>query len=486
MKVHAGANGASSSRYSEPPGLHEIPTDALLPQLAVILDSEAMKERLEDHMFASAEDRKRFLIRCCDIARVRYKPESSCMVTYRLHIEDKATRETGEQVLCGRAYPEGRSQSQWEKARGRAVVQPRFGTALLYLPELEMVLWSFPNDRKMVTLPAALDLGRGTSESLRERLASHLAPGWHVMNTASQVVHYVGEHTCTARTSIDLFDPSTNGRQAMTLFGKTYYDEEGAETDRVMRQLWKSEARRSGRLAVAQPLWYDAGLKTLWQLGVQGATLEGCDIDGPEFPSVLAEAARAVAALHVTPLSHRRSVTKSDLLSNLNTVASLLTRCRPACRSVLGPLVSRLTVQAETIPDHPTATLHGDLHMKNLFRTGNRVTLIDLDNVSAGSPYRDLGSLIAGLHYYSLLRGGAEGTVPRLAEAFLRSYEAHVPWRVSRELVDWHTAVALITERAYRCMTRLKEGRLDLVEDLIALAGQLFRTGTRCLQGTQR
>jgi hypothetical protein len=486
MMNHAAINETSSSRYSEILACHEIPTDALLPQLAVILDQAAMKDRLQDQMFESTQERERFVIRSCEIARVRYKPESSCMVTYRLEIEDRTTRETGEQVLCGRAYPKGLSLSQWEKGRIRPLVQPPFGPPLLYLPDLELVLWSFPNDRKMTTLSAATDPERFVSVILPELIVSHLGQGWKILGTTSQVVHYVGEHTCTVKMSVDLTHPFKSGLQTLILFGKTYYNEEGAETDRVMRQLWDSESRRSGRLALAKPLGYDRQAKTLWQLGIPGITLETCDIDRPEILPFLREAAGAIGALHQTPVSGARSVTSADLISNLKSVTSILIRYRPTCGQILLPLVSRLVAQADMIPAHLNATIHGDLHLKNFLVDAARVTLIDLDNVRTGSPYLDLGSLIAGLHTYCILHEKSEETVPRLVESFLRVYETHVPWPVSRDLVDWHTAVALITERAYRCVTRLKEGRPAMIEELITLAGRLSQAAASCAQGMKQ
>jgi hypothetical protein len=62
-------------------------------------------------------------------------------------------------------------------------------------------------------------------------------------------------------------------------------------------------------------------------------------------------------------------------------------------------------------------------------------------------------------------------------ERFLQTYQANVPWTVLPPLLNWYVAVALITERASRCLTRLKEGRPALVEELIALAGRLSQDG---------
>ncbi len=473
MMNHAVINGTSSSRQTETLACREMPTDALLPQLSVILDPEAMKNRLQEQVFESVQERERFRILSCEIDRVRYKPESSCMVTYRLEIEDRATRETGDQILCGRAYPDGRSQSQWEKARARAMVQPRFGKPVVYLPNLEMVLWSFPNDRKMDTLPILADSGHFTSAILPKVLASHLGEDWTLIGATRTLVHYVGEHTCTVRIDATVAHQDDHRRQTITLFEKTYYNGEGEETFQIMHQLWQSGARRSGQLVIAMPVWYDSSLKTLWQLGFKGTPFGSCDVYGSEFLPSFEEAARRLATLHVTPIACKRSTTVADLVADLKRVIPALIRLRPSCASTLRPLVNRLLAQAEQMPEEPRATLHGDLHLQNLFIGETHVALIDLDNVRTGSPLLDIGSLIAGLHYVRILQRTSPESCQRLVERFLQTYQANVPWAVLPSILNWYAAVALITERAYRCVTQIKPGRLNLIDDLVVLASQI-------------
>jgi len=132
-----------------------------------------------------------------------------------------------------------------------------------------------------------------------------------------------------------------------------------------------------------------------------------------------------------------------------------------------------LLAQAERMPEEPRATLHGDLHLQNLFIGEARVALIDLDNVRTGSPLLDLGSLIAGLHYVRILRRTSPESCHRLVERFLQTYQANVPWAVPPPILNWYVAVALITERAYRCVTQIKPGRLNLIDDLVDLACQI-------------
>lgn len=478
MMDHAVIDNLRSSAPPKGTRRNDLPSDARLPQLPTILDVEVMRERFQDGLFVSVGDRTQFVIRQCEIIQVRYKPASSCMVSYRLDIENVETGERGEQILCGRAFPKGLAQPQWEKASTRTLVQPRFGKPLVHLPEIEMVLWSFPNDRKMHTLPASIDAALGTFTIPPSWLLSHLGTGWHVTDTRSRVMHYVGEHTCTVQTAFDLIHPSQDTRQTVTLFGKTYYNEEGTQTDLVMRQLWDSAARRSGHLEIAQPLWYDARLKTLWQLGIHGTTLENHSFEAHAGIPLLKKAGHTVAAFHTTPVSNIPILTVLELLGKLETVASILIQCRPSCSPILIPLRDRLVEQARTISIGPTATLHGDLHMKNLFLTHDRIALIDLDNVRLGHPGQDIGSFVAGLLTGALAKQVPLSKMAGPVQAFLNQYDHCTPWKLDQPTLAWFTAMALVTERSYRCVTRLKDGRWGMIELLLNLANDISKASS--------
>lgn len=462
-----------TSRPSQRDGRDDIPMDVQLPQLSMILDAEAMRKTLWNGMFESTSVRDRFLIRQCDIIQVRYKPTSSCMISYRLDVENVETRESGEQILCGRAFPNGRSLPQWEKASTQALVQPRFGKPLIHLPEIEMVLWSFPNDRKIHTLPASSHAALSTSSIPPNWVLAHVGTGWQVADTKSRVMHYVGEHTCTVQTSFELIHSSRDTRQTLTIFGKTYYNEEGAQTDLVMQQLWNSEARRSGRLGVARPLRYDTRLKTLWQEGIQGTTLENHSIETPASIPLLEKAAHTIATFHTTPLSNIPQITMAEQLSKLESVASVLMQCRPTCRPILVPLRDRLIEHAKIIPLGPTATLHGDLHMKNLFLTQDRIALIDLDNVCEGHPGLDLGSFVAGLLTGALAKRVPLSQMAVPVQRFLNHYNQSTPWKIDQHTLAWFTAVALVVERSHRCITRLKHNQREHLKALLSLADRI-------------
>ncbi|MEK7830492.1 MAG: aminoglycoside phosphotransferase family protein, partial [Acidobacteriota bacterium] len=272
---------------------------------------------------------------------------------------------------------------------------------------------------------------------------------------------------------VELQNASTGEAQSVVLFGKTYYNNDGAETFARMRQLSESETCLSGRLTLAQPLAYQPEIQTLWQMGLPGVSLYEREADGSQFFALLESAAVSLAALHQTPISCSRDVGIADLLARFDEVERMVAMLRPELSSRLRSLLDRLRNQARQIDARPTATLHGDLHLKNFFVTGQKVALIDLDNLCVGDPLQELGSFIASLFYRSLAQKKPAELCRAMADVFVRAYSAASLQTINRSILDWHVAAALIAERAFRCVTRLKSDRPSLLEEVIALADKL-------------
>lgn len=452
--------------------LDDIPRDRGLPHLASLFDSKAMKNRLQERLFSAADDRCPWIIQRCVVMQVRYTPESSCLVHYRLNVEQPATGAKAEHLLYGHAFSGGRSRALWRTANTRKLVPSRFGPSLIHLPDVAMIIWNFPNHRTLQTLPGVIEAAHRAPEFLKDWVTSDLGNRWHIVKTTAQVVRYVGEQACTVRTSIVCAHPDDHVHHTRTVFGTTYAKDAGARIAHVMGQLWNSASRQ---FTVPQPLWYDAGLKTLWHRGIHGTALDSQPNDYLTSPPVLMKVAQAVASLHSTALVHLRARTKTNLLRRLETVGPVLLRGQPTCRAVLLPLLVRLTAQATMIPVRPTATLHGELNPNSLVLHKGMITVINLDHVCKGHPGQDLGSFIAGLLAWGVVHHKSLSKVSRHTQIFLDSYHQDVPWKVEQPLVAWFTAIALVTEQAYRCVTHLTSGRKEMVPTLLTLADDMSK-----------
>jgi thiamine kinase-like enzyme len=425
----------------------------------------------------------RFQLSDCQIERIKYKPGQNCLIVYKIVCSSgvsKADRFSGSvanhQLLTARIYESGGSLSRFKRAQTEHLIRPLIGSPLLHLPDLDMVAWAFPNDRKLDNLPELADLDCLRQVLLPPLVAAVFGPGWRITSLEREIAHYNPEHTCMVRVSVEMRHHQTGEAQTRLFYGKTYYDHEGAQTYYLMRQLWESQTT----LRIAQPLAYDARRRILWQMGLSGRTLLADAWDDPSFLTWLQKAGAAVATLHQTPLTFPEDGRSVDWLAELQTMGRLLPQVRPSCYDNLEKAVHRLLEQAHYLDTEPVATLHGDLHLGNFFITpngnNNQIALIDLDNLHPGSPWKDVGSFIAGLLYRGLLLEIPDALTRQAVSAFCESYRQHVPWPLPQAALNWYTAAALINERTFRCVTRLKDGRLDIVERLVQLALQL--TGT--------
>jgi len=453
---------------------HPFPTDPALPTLPTALDPSVMKIILQSHLFVE-EFRSQPLIIRCDIFHTRYKRGRSCMICYRLILQESQAAQTSEQILCARMFEEGGAVSRFQKAQTPYVVPSAFGKSLSLIPELNMVLWAFPNDRKLRGLPGLMNRNYLRNVVLPLIVRAHLGENWKIETFSTDLVHYVGEHTCTIRVCVSL-EHTINGRtKTLNYFGKTYYNDEGALSYQAMQALWNSESRRNGRLLMAQPLWYDKDLLTLWQCGLEGTTLADHDLHRTKGLHLLQQAAAAVATLHHTPVPCSPIHTIEKQIRLLQDVQELLGEVMPPCRTLLAQFTDRLRRQVSLLEPGHIIMLHGDLHLKNFLATSDGIALIDFDNLLTGSPLYDIGSFLAGFYHQGLIEESDPGTTRTLADCFLKTYETHTPQPVSHETLAWFVAMALITERAYRCVTRLKAGRFDLIPKLLGLADAISR-----------
>ncbi|MEZ4617854.1 MAG: phosphotransferase [Caldilineaceae bacterium] len=419
--------------------LHEfsyIPSDARMPKLAVALDSLLMAVRFQQLLFANEQVNlsERYEVTACSIERIKYRAGEKCVISYRLQIKPFGQENTEEQWFCARLFPTGTAEGRYRKALREPLSPPRFGDAVMYLAELDMVIWAFPNDRKIAGLPTLMATAAWKNSQLGEIVAATWGRATTITAHQFTLVHYVPEHTCTVRVDLTLQKPDRQIPNQVTLFGKAYYDEEGAESYRLMQRLWFSPICRRGNLRIAQPLAYDPAARLLWQLGLPGHTLLTYEVGSTLFAELLGEAARAVALLHAAALPCQRTTAQREWVELIGSRRDLVARVCPHLVSAVDTVVTALRCLVPPQSQEPVATLHGDLHLQNFFvdeaaAVGQRLALIDLDNLSTGSPWRDLGSFCASLYYRGLVDDVEPSTIRRTIDQFLASYAQHAPGR---------------------------------------------------------
>ena len=150
----------------------------------------------------------------------------------------------------------------------------------------------------------------------------------------------------------------------------------------------------------------------------------------------------------------------------------MIGQVRPDVERVARDLVDELIGRAGSRRE-PPVRLHGDVHPGNAILANGHVALIDLDQSAAGPAAADLGSFLAHLTSERTLGTLSPMDEACLSRAFLRGYATRRDLPHADSL-RWHTAAALLAERALRAVNRFRPDALARLRPLLSAATNLL------------
>lgn len=398
-----------------------------LPHLPALLDEAAMRGILGAAL-------PEIGIEQCRVQRVKYRPGRNCLITWQAKMEGRDREEILGYVMACR---KGESARVFEEAARGAV----------HLAALDAVLWPFPQDRKLRGIEMLADPSRIEAEIVPEIARPN-------SEFKFEPIQYAAERSCTVRLRLP--------RERVTAYGKFYLPGEAGPVWRAIQAIWQS-----GGIAIPEPLAFHRSSESLWLKEVSGKSLDRFDPEDAATWQFHARTGATLAALHRMRIDGLPAMTAGDVARKLDAAVELVARARPDLEERLRRLADRLSANTITARSGIVATLHGDLHLKNIFvGEDGEIALIDLDNLCAGDPLIDLGSFIAYLYFRAMSGGRPIGEAERIAQAIVGGY-GDAP---DRPALNRQIALALISERAYRCLTRMKQDRFHLIGPLLDLA----------------
>ena len=420
-------------------------------------------------VFAGLLQSSQVTLQLCEVDRVKYRPGRNVAVSYRLALQDAQGFFT--QRVAARFCSAGGAVRRHAKALNGALQPTRPGPAISHVAALDMAAHWWPNDAKLAASAVLADDAALAQHWLPPVLQAAGAPAYarHVL-TLAQVVP---EHRVTARVQIHTQD----GADPLVVYAKADAESRGPVTHAVMHSLWHSPARRAGRLALPQPLLWQAGSGLHWQAGVPGLALLDVPMEPPMNASLGARIGAQVAALHASAAPAAPLQSADMLRQQLALVQATLCQVRPELRARLLRLAQKLDAGLLDAPS-VVGSSHGDLHPRNVLVDGARITLIDLDSARQGLVVLELGSWLADGLYRAALHGHDALATQAAGRAFVQGYGAAGGTRCSPRQLAWATAWQLLCQRVWRCVVNLKPGRYALVEPLLALCETLLAPTT--------
>jgi tRNA A-37 threonylcarbamoyl transferase component Bud32 len=446
--------------------------DPLFPQVPIILEPILMREILQNSLLRNRRihDRK-IRIESCEIGEKRYKPGKSFLLSYFLRLRDLESDAWYEQCLTAQLCPTGTGISEFDKCLENPSYSSVGIPSVSYISVVDMLLWSFPHDRKLVHLHNLLDTDNLSTYIKKNVTGLQLRPSDFIESIQPRIMHYLPEQSCMIRYSLGIVDNAAqnkNDAREVVVYGKNYADDSGLETYSVMRQLAEQT------IHCAKPLSYDPQNKTLWQAHVPGLPFEWSLLTASEKYSLIRKIAACIAEFH------RCEVNASNRYGLTNICKDLKSTCMAASAadSVLGQsvqnAVNEILISRESIDwgGDFHSPLHLDLKMGNFLIADDYVYLIDLDCVCLGDPLADMGSFIANLYLNGLRVGASVVEIDEIVSAFVREYNVAMGGTVNSVKLNWYIAAALIHEVLRRSLRQQSSERLKHLDAYLAISNR--------------
>jgi hypothetical protein len=417
-------------------------SDSLLPQRDILLNADEVARRLSSRLGAGGP----LSIDSCERLRTKYRVGDSLRVLHRIRVGES------DFTVAARTFPRGGSGRAYERALGAAVNCGPL-RAVVHDAELATVFWTFPNDRRIAGLSALTDIPA--------ELARLFVPAW----TRSRVVAYAPEKCATA----ECLDDESN----VLAYAKVYRGDEGRRVFGIYEALGRGASPAANGVRLPRALGYGEAQRMLLLEPIAGRRI--ADLNGLELTNGYGRLGAALAALHGLPPPEGLPPSSRLDVARLRRAARIIGQARPDVREEARALAERLAARQETANDRPVC-LHGDVHPKNGILRGDRLALIDLDQAAFGDPANDLGSLLASLSYNRLSGLLTRAAAQTLGDAFLEGYAGGRQLPPSSRL-RWHTAAALLAERALRAVNRVRPEGLIRLRELLIEGENILRSG---------
>ena len=257
--------------------------------------------------------------------------------------------------------------------------------------ETQMVVWFYPVDPN---LPGLWRSAR--EEEVLQLFRNHLSqildePARAAINgVALELARYLPEISAIIRYDIRT-DPEEASR---TIFGKVQSGGRGAESNRVMNDIWKAAEQSGGRLVVPRPLGYHPAFELYLQASVPGEAI-GSDRTKPEFlPSVL-HAADALASLHESGIATDKKLSFETEIGRLDKTLDQFVLVHPKAFFLLRELLTHIREKLKKTPGEDWLPTHGDYKYDQILHHEGAFSLIDFDYFGQAENSFDLAKYCA-------------------------------------------------------------------------------------------
>jgi aminoglycoside phosphotransferase (APT) family kinase protein len=411
--------------------------------------------------------------------KIRHIWESSKRVTVLYQIDFNGSSEkTHSHTYVGYIVKKEKLAAEYEKTLKSAGAMPPIGPAVTLIPEANLVLAAYPNDRKMKLLQAK-DVAFWLLRNFK-KITGKPSNGVIVETGSVEPLRYVPDKRFTSRCSFTLKNSRNGADSKISFIAKQLSDEWKAK--RLFNSLkllekafhigigGKSVFSYPVRIPRALALFEEKPVVFIEEIAGENLKRKLPDLD---LARSMYDAGALLANFHKADKRVHKQITRRNEIAEVRSAAFLIRKSfSQMSRHVRAFFRDFQNVDWED--GVPKVLLHGSFRLNHIFIHHDELALLDLDSIRMGHPAYDIGNFLSSLYYLDAQDRFSEDTRQAIQKHFLRGYAEHTDFTIKPKAALWFLASLLINKQAYKYVTHSHDDREEKVEAMFELARQLL------------
>jgi len=410
--------------------------DKFLEGLSQLLDQSKAKI-----VFQKAFDNLPITLNKVEPFYIRYKPETSCIIAYTAKFSVENELPDLEIPFYAKVFSNSDFPNALVKAESHRWIKPKLLPSFIPIPELDTILYLFPNDCVIDGL-RILSSGKKIQRELYEYYDQYNIEDWSISDKRlrTKLIRFKPERRAVIKCRTKAVNLKSGIKERIRFYMKIYADNYGEKVYSIHNDLYL-KTRANSILDTPKPMLYNKTRNILFMERARGTVLSGLLNDESYNNKHIERTALTLFELHKINLPSLNPQNPDSLYNDVITTTSYLTRLLPELETKINDVKQLLEKQSDLFNTNETGFVHGDCHPGQFLSGRKKTSVIDFDRSFAGDRLIDVGNFIAALKYADMV--GENKTTASIQKMFVGKYEEYSNERIDSDRLSFWTSYGL-------------------------------------------